>query len=221
MVRERTFVDISEVPDQILAHAENPKDGFPPFTFKTSDGTTNYAFWLKDPSEFPGVIGDRLKEVWHDSLGVLVVVNPERDSYVLINHHGMMDNSWSIYNDGSGRKTRHCLGGEMSFPMAMPEPADMAILMGALEIGAQDGISIDSFDVSQLSPEQQAEVFLLGASTMVLGKGMAMTTKWQFITEAFSEVGVPGAGLGGGKSIALSPFDDDSRALVLEMMERA
>src|SRR5262249_54041791 len=38
------FKDISEIPDQVLATAYDPKKGFDNFSFKTSDNTTNYVF---------------------------------------------------------------------------------------------------------------------------------------------------------------------------------
>lgn len=247
------FRDISEISDQVLAHSKSPKEGFSPFTFELEDGTTNYVMWIKDPSEFPGVIGERLKQVWHDSLGIILVVNPERDIVIMAHHHGLKETPWSPYRGitdeeyvmarmaemsvgggdgqgdsprlstvplpGDGTLPRHALGGIMAYPNVVAERTDLGPLLHEFGLIDSDELPAD-FDLEslKLTVDQRAAVMFLGTSIRVANKAVAMTLKYALISQAFEAVGARPAGLGGAKSIILTPPDDSSRHFALRVL---
>src|SRR3989338_6555344 len=210
------FVSLEAIPDQVLARASDPREGFRPFHFQLEDGTRNYAFLVSEPEELPDGMRERLRDILHDSLGLLFIVNPERDTYTIIHHHAAAKNNWSEYAT-EGAPVFHALGGNMSFQNMEADAHVTNMMLSAW------GMSSDGRDLHEvtdnLSADRKADLMLAAALDAVAGKGAAMTTKYTLISEALEAVDLPGAQLGGAKAITLSPFDEASRFAAMEMLE--
>lgn len=220
LLDQTDFDPIDNLPDRFQALADNPQTTFTPFHFPLRDGSRSYALWIKSPQDLPGVFGERMKTVWHGSLGAMILVNPQHDTYAIVHVHGAARVPWSIYATPDNPAPWHADGGMMGFEEPLPEAGDMAAVLGALNVThayREDG----NLNWGGLDPDAQASLIFMAALDLVAGKSVAMTLKHVMIREMFERMGIQAQEPGGAKAILIGKRDEITRRAGLEMVMTA